>query len=82
MEVASQVAVAGEPVHQMLDATLQSNETRPHGWEGTKKPGEEGWMTVLCVRFQLGSQRGAGQGRPLRAHVGDGGEKPPEVSLQ
>jgi hypothetical protein len=47
-----------------------------------KKPVEEGWMTVLCVRFQVGSHCGGGQGSPLSAQVGRGGEKPPASPLQ
>ena len=29
-------------------------------------------MTVLCVKFHVGSHCGGAQGRPLRAHVGEG----------
>jgi len=71
-DVASHVVLERLPWYQMLDATLQSSEMRPHGCEGIKKPDDEGWMTVDCVRFHVGSHVGGGHGTPLSAQVGLG----------
>ena len=45
---------------------------RPHGGKGSNQLADEGWMTLLCVRFQLGVHVG-GLHTPESAHVGDGG---------
>lgn len=61
--VASQVVLLRlPPANHTERATDQSREISPHVWLGIKKPSLEGWITVLSVKFQFGSQRGGGQG--------------------
>ena len=60
------------PVNQIDDATDQSREIKPHGCVGMKNPAPDGWITVDCVKFHVGSQMGGGHGSPLSAHEGDG----------
>ena len=71
-DVASHVVFDLLPWYHTLDATLQSSEMRPHGWEGVKEPVDDGWMVELCVRFHVGSHVGGGHGTPFMTHEGLG----------
>jgi hypothetical protein len=71
--VCSQVVLETLPLYHSELATDQSRLTRPHGCCGKKYVRPLGWMTVDWVKFQVGSQVGGAQGRPLSAHVGEDG---------